>query len=164
MSPVVSFVGLVRRLSVLQIAADLKPRSDAIMLRYTIIWNEALEQCGHDTIRLWYVVERGALQRARHLAGLPRRPALQPPSGACCRRCNEPMGHAFQRFAGLCGLCAWKVTADVCAHCFTPIGQGDRGLSTSVGVLCVACLPHTAAVLVDARPANDVMVPGRVQT
>jgi hypothetical protein len=163
MSPVVSFVSLVRRLITLQITADLKPRCDEIVLRYTIVWNEALEQCGHDTIRLWYVVERGALQHARHLSGLPRRPTPQPSSGAYCRRCREPMGHAFQHFAGLCGLCAWKVTADVCAQCFTPVGQQDRGLSTSVGVLCTACLPHTAAVLAGVRPANDVIVPGRVQ-
>jgi hypothetical protein len=63
MSPSVSFLGLIRQLITLQIAADLKPHSDAIVLRYTIVWKEALQRCGHETKRLWYVVERGALQR-----------------------------------------------------------------------------------------------------
>jgi hypothetical protein len=164
MSPIVSFVALVRRLITLQIASDLKPRSDVLILRYTVVWNEALERCGHDTVRLWYVVERGALQHARHLAGLPRRPAPHPSPGAYCRRCRDPMGHAFQRFAGLCGLCAWKVTADVCAHCFTPGGQQDRGLPTSAGVLCVICLPYSAAVLAGVQPANDTVPVSEVRS
>jgi hypothetical protein len=160
----VSLLTEVRDLIVLRTAVHLKPRSDDVLIRYTLQWDSALEYCGADAPRLARIVNAGAMAFMRHLAGVPRKRSQS--SGMQCRRCPEPIGHTYQRFIGLCAVCTWQATVvDVCSTCCIPIGENARALRTDAGTWCDRCTVAVAPTLLAKQwAANDnSMAPGRVQ-